>query len=62
MSDKADKFDGKAVSEANNQSLFTILKMTLAMIHMEKGTYPMSRKKNTTLNGNCPVVISVQAP
>ena len=56
------KGNGKAVREASSQSRFTIFKMTLAMIHMENGMYPMSRKNNTTWKGNCPVVIRVQAP
>ena len=54
--------NGRAVREASSQSLLTILKITLAMIHMEKGTYPISRKNRITLNGNCPVVTRVQAP
>ncbi len=56
------KGNGSAVRDASNQSLLIILKMTLAMIHMENGTYPMSRKNSTTLNGNWPVVSRVHAP
>ena len=54
--------NGRAVREASSQSRLTILNNTLAMTHMENGTYPINRKKSTTLNGNLPVVINVQAP
>ena len=44
--------NGRAVSEARSQSRLTILNNTLAIIHIENGTYPMRRKKRTTLNGS----------